>query len=362
MQAQWDIFCRVVDNFGDIGVCWRLAAELAARKQTVRLFTDDASALRWMAPDGAAGVAVERWPAGADGHGVRARADVVVEAFGCDPPARFVERMAAAPQPPVWINLEYLSAESVVARNHGLPSPQHTGPGRGLVKWFYYPGFTPDTGGLIREADLVPRQRRFDRRAWLRRFRVPDEPHERLVTLFCYDNPALPALIDRLADTPTRLLVPPGPAAPAVRALLGDTLRHGTLSATLLPHLSQIDFDHLLWCADINFVRGEDSFVRAQFAGAPFVWQAYPQADGAHAGKLDAFLRRALESAPSPLAAAVRALHHAWNGLAPMPDKLPPKAAWMALATRWRAALLTQSDLVERLLAFAHLHHESQKR
>jgi hypothetical protein len=25
MQLHWDIFCRVIDNFGDIGVCWRLA-------------------------------------------------------------------------------------------------------------------------------------------------------------------------------------------------------------------------------------------------------------------------------------------------------------------------------------------------
>ena len=54
----WDIFCQVIDNFGDIGVCWRLAADLAARGHQVRLWVDDASALHWMAPQGAAGVEV----------------------------------------------------------------------------------------------------------------------------------------------------------------------------------------------------------------------------------------------------------------------------------------------------------------
>ena len=31
----WDIFCQVIDNHGDVGVCWRLARELAARGHTV---------------------------------------------------------------------------------------------------------------------------------------------------------------------------------------------------------------------------------------------------------------------------------------------------------------------------------------
>ncbi|MEO7887531.1 MAG: elongation factor P maturation arginine rhamnosyltransferase EarP, partial [Polaromonas sp.] len=44
-SLQWDIFCKVIDNFGDIGVCWRLAADLASRGHKVRLWVDDASAL-----------------------------------------------------------------------------------------------------------------------------------------------------------------------------------------------------------------------------------------------------------------------------------------------------------------------------
>ena len=118
---QWDIFCRVVDNYGDAGVCWRLARALAARGQAVRLIIDDATPLRWMAPQGTPGVQVLPWP------GPAQPGDVVIEAFGCDPPQAFVANMASLARPPVWINLEYLSAEPYVERSHGLPSPQPYG-------------------------------------------------------------------------------------------------------------------------------------------------------------------------------------------------------------------------------------------
>ena len=152
----WDLFCRVIDNFGDIGVCWRLAADLGARGETVRLWVDDPSALAWMAPQGSANVDVLRWT---DGMPLPAPGDVVVEAFGCNPPPDFVAQMARRDKPPRWINLEYLSAEAYAGRNHGLRSPQFSGPGQGLDKWFFYPGFEPGTGGLIREPGLMDARR-----------------------------------------------------------------------------------------------------------------------------------------------------------------------------------------------------------
>ena len=45
---QWDVFVRVIDNYGDVGVCWRLACGLAARGEQVRLWLDDLTALDWM--------------------------------------------------------------------------------------------------------------------------------------------------------------------------------------------------------------------------------------------------------------------------------------------------------------------------
>ncbi|MES2994395.1 MAG: elongation factor P maturation arginine rhamnosyltransferase EarP [Pseudomonadota bacterium] len=340
---QWDLFCRVVDNFGDIGVCWRLAADLAARGERVRLWVDDASALRWMAPDGAVGVHVHAWP---EGDAAVDPGDVVIEAFGCDLPDPFVRRMATSAPPPVWINLEYLSAEAYVERVHRLASPLNTGPGAGLRKTFFYPGFTERTGGLIREPDLASRQAAFDAPAWLAARGLERQTDERIVSLFCYEPPALDALLDHLALQPTLLLATAGQAVRLTRACLGPGLRRGRLRAVELPALTQRDYDHLLWAGDLNLVRGEDSFVRAQWAGRPFLWQIYPQHDAAHVAKLQAFLDRFGADAP------LRRCFHAWNGTDTAMPALPDAAQWRESCERWRDSLRAQRDLTSQLLGF----------
>ena len=346
MPQQWDLFCRVVDNFGDIGVCWRLAADLASRGERVRLWIDDASALAWMAPDGCERVTVVPW--GDDDPAIEP-GDVVVEAFGCNPPDAFVARMAARRVPPVWINLEYLSAEAYVERSHRLPSLHASG----LKKWFFYPGFTPRTGGLSRETDLLPRQQAFDSTAWLGSMGIARRDGERVLSLFCYENPALPELLGLSSQGPTLLLATAGPATRQVSRALGPTMQQGALRCITLPHLTQRDYDHLLWSCDLNFVRGEDSFVRAQWAGRPFVWQIYPQGDAAHAGKLDAFLQLHLAGADAALAADIRSLWAGWNGLSTAPLRLPHVPAWNRHTTGWRGGLLAQADLGSQLISFA---------
>jgi uncharacterized repeat protein (TIGR03837 family) len=332
---RWDVFCHVVDNFGDVGVCWRLACDLAARSDTVRLVIDDASALAWMAPRGARGVDLLHWP-GPDEPG-----DVVVEAFGCALPPRFVRAMAACGRRVAWINLEYLSAEPYVERCHGLPSPQ----ANGITKWFYYPGFGERTGGLLREPGLLAEQAAFDGPAWLAQHGFAPHPAERVVSLFCYDNAALPQLLHSLAEVPTLLLLTPG----AAQGSAGHA-RAG-LRVLPLPWLEQRDYDRLLWACDINFVRGEDSLLRALWAGRAFVWQAYPQDDGAHRAKLDAMLGQ--WSPPE----AVSRLWRAWNGAPGVPwPGLPAPAAmadWQAAARAWRTRLWTAPDLGSQLRAFA---------
>lgn len=343
----WDVFCHVIDNLGDVGVCWRLAADLGRRGEQVRLWLTDPAPLAWMAPDGAAGVEVLRWSDPLPGH---TPGDVVIEAFGCTPPPAFVGRMAARPRPPLWINLEYLSAEAYVERSHGLRSPQAGGPGAGLDKWFFYPGFTPTSGGLLREQGLLAERAGFDRDRWLQQRGWARRSGERVVVLFCYDDAELAALAARLTDTPTLLLAAPG----AAQRSLARVPMPASLRSVALPWLAQPDFDRLLWCADLNLVRGEDSFVRAQWAGAPFVWQIYAQSDGAHVVKLDAFVERFIAGAglAPPDAAALHALFRAWNGLGRWPARLPEEQAWRRGCERWRAGLLGQTDLTTRLLRF----------
>ena len=383
----WDLFCRVIDNFGDIGVCWRLAAELGRRGQQVRLWTDDASALAWMAPGalqgGTPGVQVVDWT---DPAPDLSPGQVVVEAFGCAPPDAFVARMAAARPAPVWINLEYLSAEPYVERSHGLASPQFSGPGTGLKKWFFYPGFSAATGGLLQcqpglataDPAAADRVERAQARAWVAARGWAAAPGEQAITVFCYDNPALPALLlamsqamsqttsQALAPQATLLRLPPGPAQIQLRALQQASALPPQLRLIDLPYLPQTDFDQLLAAADLNLVRGEDSFVRAQCAAsAPFVWQIYPQHDGAHGPKLEAFLDLYLAGQPPDLAGAVRTLFRAFNGLGPRPDALPagPPAVlpdwpgWCRLHAGWRRRLQSparaQLDLCRQLMVFA---------
>ena len=340
---RWDIFCRVIDNHGDAGVCWRVAAELAARGQQVRLWMDDPSPLQWMAPGGAPGVEVVAWTEPARDA---APGDVVVEAFGCDPPAAFVARMAAAQPAPAWLNLEYLSAEGYVERSHGLPSPVMQGPGAGLTKHFFYPGFTARTGGLLREQDLPGRRAAFDRGAWLRQWGI-DADGDQVISLFCYEPAALASLLEQLAagSRRTHLLVTDGRAAGAVRAL--GARSRGKLHLHELPRLTQREYDHLLWSCDLNFVRGEDSFVRGLLAGVPSVWQIYPQDDAAHHAKLDAFIRW-LQPPPG-----LRDFLLAWNGVtdAPLPPLDVPGWGPAARAAFDRAQALP--ELCTELLRFA---------
>lgn len=350
---QWDVFCRVIDNFGDIGVCWRLCADLAARGETVRLWADDASACAWMAPAGAPGVTVHPWP---EGPVDAVPGDVVIEAFGCELPADFVERMTRCAPPPVWLNLEYLSAEGYVARSHGLASPQRNG----LTKWFFYPGFTPDTGGLLREADALARMSLNDDTDGLRTLGIEPEPGERLVSLFCYENASLPMFVQALSRQPTLLLLSGTQSQWQVARLLGGERHFGRLRVQALPLLPQHAYDDLLRRCDLNFVRGEDSFVRAQWAGRPFLWQIYPQHDGAHVAKLDAFVDGHLRDTPAALADPLRALFHRWNASAP-PQAFdwPALPGWSDHAVAWREHLLQQTDLTSNLLRFARTRVEN---
>ena len=349
-EKLWNIFCRVIDNHGDLGVCWRLASGLAVRGERVRLWVDDASALQWMAPQAPHAVEIRPWtqPLRLDGLEL---GSVLVEAFGCEIPPEFVAAWAATEAKGLWLNLEYLSAEPFVERSHGLPSPVMSGPGKGLRKFFYYPGFTPATGGLLREPDLLARQAAFERSAWLQQQGMAYQG-ERVVSLFCYEPKALHALLQQLSrgPQPTRLLVTAGRATAAVRACVAEQTQCNQLQIAYLPALDQINFDHLLWASDLNFVRGEDSLVRALWAGKPLVWQIYPQSDDAHHGKLEAFLDL-LQAPPS-----LRALHAVWNDISQAALPALELALWQQTVATARARLQAQDDLVTQVIRFERIN------
>lgn len=348
---RWDIFCRVIDNHGDLGVCWRLSVDLATRGHQVRLWVDDSSALAWMAPSGHPRVQVLPWSDTPLANQAEP-GDVTIEAFGCELPTSYQAALLQATQarptrPPVWINLEYLSAETYVERSHGLPSPVLSGPAQGLTKWFFYPGFTARTGGLIREPQCgaVQAPQTLDsHRAWR-------------ISLFCYEPRGLDGWLQGLAQAPhpVHLWVAAGRPQAAVRRCRPEGHRHGpSLNLRYLPYLTQAGYDRLLQHCDLNMVRGEDSLVRALWAGRPLVWHMYPQDDGAHHDKLEAFLSQS--QAPTSLAD----YHRRWNADRPLPlPVLTQKLlqTWQDWAQALRQRLLTQPDLTTQLILFAAQKH-----
>ena len=383
---RWDIFCNVIDNFGDIGVCWRLARQLANEHgAAVRLWVDDLTAFQPLCPaldperdtqfvptghkqaDLETLVEVCRWmtPFQHCEPG-----DVVVEAFACRLPEIYEQAMAACHPPPVWINLDYLSAEDWVADCHALPSPHPRLP---LTKYFFYPGFSSKTGGLLRERRLENARQSFTASLeqqtcfWRRLGFAPPSPGTQVISLFAYDNPALPALLDTWSGNATSicLLLPPTRTQSGVESWLdaplptGRSARRGALEIRAVPFVDQADFDRLLWLGNANFVRGEDSFVRAQWAATPFVWHIYPQDDGAHRIKLDAFLSRYAFGLSPDAAGAVQELHAVWNGFS-SPDRWANAwRNWLAVrpeleahSLHWQNNLQKQEDLCAALVRF----------
>lgn len=418
LQTSVDIFCRVVDNFGDIGVTWRLARQLAAEHgAAVRLFVDDLGAFAKIAPNiellkvqyPRAFPDIFAWkhpwngefeysthlippeyvrpdPAARPGQGTRCVsnvenfvyksnscvnrasiprhermllkahfcADIVIEAFACELPPEYIALMAAranSGNAPVWLNLEYLSAELWVETHHLLPSLH---PRLQLSKHFFFPGFTDKTGGLIRERNIkqtTPALR----------------TNARQILAFGYDTPQSVQLICAMACSANvaNISIPVG----ALADIVANAIE--TVSATssdtnirekirVIPFVPQPEFDALLAAHDFLLVRGEDSFVRAQFAARPFVWQIYPQAEGAHLIKLDAFLDRYCIGLAASAATALRALSHALNNERCEGDI---NADWQALGTHlpalqahaiaWQRQLLGQTDLARQLMTFA---------
>jgi uncharacterized repeat protein (TIGR03837 family) len=372
----WDIFCTVIDNFGDIGISWRLARSLAHEHgMQVRLWVDDLAAFQRIRPE----IRPECDMQQCDGVMVCAwrtpflpvvPAEGVIEAFGCALPDEYVAAMATQTPPAVWINLEYLSAEPWVGAHHGLPSPHPRLP---LTKYFFFPGYTDQTGGLLRERDLLARRAHFVQHEvdayWQSLGLSAPAAGEWRISLFAYENPALAGLLDawHAGPEPVTLLVPEGRILPQLADWLGepgvrvgDAFQRGALHVRILPFSSQDDYDRLLWACDLNFVRGEDSCVRAQWAARPLVWQAYPQAEAAHHDKLDALLAIYTESLAPGAAQVLSDTWQRWNGVPGAPDMAVCWAGWRAQrselmrhAAVWQGQMAARPSLADALLEFA---------
>jgi uncharacterized repeat protein (TIGR03837 family) len=343
---RWDIFCHVIDNLGDAGVCWRLCALLARETQDhVTLWIDKPEVLLPLAPlkSRPTNIDVKLWQAtptdaiSLDNH---LPPDVVIEAFGCRTPERYQSFASELCAQSIWINLEYLSAQPYVVRSHGLPSPVMSGPRKGAVQWFYYPGFTQGTGGIM-QADAPDLSRK------------PLEPYPQNAYLFSYETPALKPLCEALIERNITPHIAAGRGASYVQAQFDAQLQATCRFTPLVP---QLEFDDLLVGNALNVVRGEDSFVRAQLAARPFIWHIYPQEDNAHRAKLSAFFELYSVQLPENLKQLLWLVWEHFNDgtltTAQTHALLEHLPAYTAHAAVWRQSLLQREDLVAQLRGF----------
>ena len=372
---QWDIFCQVIDNFGDIGVAWRLARQLAnAHEIPVRLWINDLTVFHRLWPQSRVdvriqtceGVEIHAWD---ESFAPATPGAVVIEAFGCRLPTNYLLEMSQLATKPVWINLEYLSAEAWVRTHHGLASPHPSLP---LTKYFFFPGYQHGTGGVLLEPDLFKAHAHFQRQEQLgfwQRIGTTYRSDTLFISMFAYDSAALPSLLDTWLQQspPIVCLIPEGKIVPQIAAWLGESdlptgavRRHAHLEFHVLPFMDQDEYDRLLWACDINFVRGEDSCVRAQWAGKPFIWQAYPQQENAHWAKLDALCALYTQNMAAIEAQAICHMWHAWNGRRDIAQAwaefLSMKSALDNHAKQWPEQLAKPGDLASNLLAFVEAH------
>jgi uncharacterized repeat protein (TIGR03837 family) len=361
-----DIFCAVIDNYGDIGVCWRLARQMAIERGLItRLYVDDMDSFKAIIPAPDAHVEVLDWPVQ---QSVYNAPDLVIEAFACNLPEQVIADMVR--QKSVWIDLEYLTAENWALGCHALPSAH---PSLIIKKTLFFPGFDENIGGLIRENDLISRRNAFfqdknEQNRWRKAHFIPEIENGTIdISLFSYKTAPVDDLLGGLQTLGRKVRV-----FRPLREFKPQAVEYGeNVKIIDIPFLPQFEYDYLLWTCDINFVRGEDSFVRAQFAGKPFIWNIYAQEKNAHLIKMDAFLERIKAFYDESSFESLANLHDLWNE-GGRNSNIKPKDLWrnslqsfVGLTTgarAWTDYLVTQTDLCTSLLAFAETQKSDQNR
>ena len=364
-----DIFCRVIDNFGDAGVCWRLACRLKSLGIAVRFITDRPDVLQLIAPRAAEEAQIAAWDdfAKAAAQPAFQPSELIIETFGCRLPEAYDEaaaklraqRLAARQTPPFYFNLDYLSAEDWVEGSHNMVGLH---PRLDLPKLWFFPGVTDRTGGVLIEDDYEKRQQAFALQKKDFLLELGADPQRTTVFIFTYPvndlQTAAAALRQAAANRPLNALLAPGEAGDILEKLLSGA--GSELRTVRTPFVAQKDFDKLLWASDTAIIRGEDSFIRAQLAGLPMLWSTYPTEDHAHRVKLDAWLTRFVPKlAPWGLSASYTKLAQDWlEGSAASEDI----CRFLLEARRyapgfdvWRTELLERGDLAQHMLERAEL-------
>ena len=307
--------CKVIDFFGDIGVAWRIAKQLKVDFNIeVHLLVDDLVTTKRLITSidlslqkqTINGINICHCDFSEDSTSLPPPPDFLFNVFNIDLPHSYktlIKRKKSK-----YIVIEYLSAEPWVDNFHLKPSID---PQSGLIKTYFYPGFTNQTGGLIREKGLFLRREAFDQSRRKKLIQsLGGDPNLYSISLFYYPIQKIEVFLDVIdhINKPAQFFIP---------QYLFDLLKlknnYQFIHIIPYPFLNHDDFDNLLWSCDLNFVRGEDSWTRAIWAGKPFIWQPYIQENNIHLIKLKAFLKRYCEACDQDLSEILIKMHDDWS-------------------------------------------------
>lgn len=338
-----DVFCDVIDNFGDAGVCLRLCRDFSKKNYEVRLFCNNVNILNKITNSEDASNRFLSLLSWSDKNMDYSPSEVVIQAFSVRLPDNLIKKIKTRKS--TVINLEYLTAETFAEDCHKLPSYAD-----GFESFFFFPGFTKKTGGVVIE------------KSFLEKINKTKSKESKNITLFSYENEKVKSVINSLNKEKFILNIFEGKGLNNFNNQLkldltaGDEYKLNELTVRVLPMVSQDEYDSYLIDSKLNLVRGEDSIVRAMLTGNPFLWHIYPQEEDVHKDKIEALFDRMSEVCSSKKDVEIlRQLTLSYNGFSDYLDSfdlLGFYENWKKLSKEWSEHLISLGSLTDNLISF----------
>lgn len=280
-----DIFCQVIDNYGDVGVTYRLAREFKRvyPNKKLRFVINQTEELNLIRKSEDIEIILYK-----DISKIENSADLIIESFGCEIPKEYMDK--ALKNSKLIINLEYFSAEKWVDDFH----LQESFLGGNLKKNFFIPGLSEKSGGILLDNEFLERKKKVEanKEYYLEKFGIK-EKYDLIGSVFSYEK-NFDSLIEELKklDKKVILLILSEKTQKNFIKYFDNGNNYDKIKFVKLPFFTYDKYEELLALCDFNLVRGEDSFVRALLLGKPFLWHIYPQDENTHIKKLESFLEK----------------------------------------------------------------------
>ena len=280
-----DIFCQVIDNYGDVGVAYRLVREFKRvyPNKKLRFVINQIEELNLIRKSENIEVILYK-----DISKIENSADLIIESFGCEIPKEYMDK--ALKKSKLIINLEYFSAEKWVDDFH----LQESFLGGNLKKYFFIPGLSEKSGGILLDNEFLERKKKVEanKEYYLEKFEIK-EKYDLIGSVFSYEK-NFDSLIEELKklDKKIILLILSEKTQKNFIKYFDNGNNYDKIKFVKLPFFTYDKYEELLALCDFNLVRGEDSFVRALLLGKPFLWHIYPQDENTHIKKLESFLEK----------------------------------------------------------------------